>query len=184
MREPPAAFPEPSDPRARELIRTLGLAPLPGESGYIGLIGRSALQVSLEGHTLAAQSQVYYLLTREVPVNFLHRVASEDTHVLVDGGPVDYFVFHEGGRAEKVTLGRDHEAGERLAFAVPAGAAKALRLHEAAGYALMVNVLSPGWAPDRVKIGAGPEFVAWYQDRAPWATSTLLRELIGPNLQL
>lgn len=183
MPENPAAFPEPSDPRARELIRSLGLAGLPGESGYIGLIGRSALQVSLEGRTFAAQSQVYYLLTREVPVNFLHRVASDDTHVLVEGGPVDYFVFHEEGRAEKWTLGRDVLAGERLALAVPAGAAKALRLRAGAGYALMVNVLSPAWTPDRVKIGAGPEFVEGYQHRAPWATPTLLWELIGPNLR-
>ena len=127
---------------------------------------------------------MYYLLTREVPVNFLHRVASDDTHVLVEGGPVDYFVFHEGGRAEKVTLGRDHEAGERLVVAVPAGAAKALRLHGREPATPSWSTCSrPAWTPDRVKLGAGPEFVAWYQDRAPWATPQLLRELIGPNLR-
>jgi predicted cupin superfamily sugar epimerase len=177
------ALPEPSDPRARELIRCLGLAGLPGESGYIGFIGRSSLPVLVEGRTLAAQSQVYYLLTREVPVNFLHRVASDDTHVLVEGGPVDYFVFPEEGPAERVTLGRDHAAGERLVLAVPAGAAKALKLREGAAYALMVNVLSPAWTEDRVTIGAGPEFVQRHERSAPWATPALLRELIGPNFR-
>jgi hypothetical protein len=45
----------------------------------------------------------------------------------------------------------------------------------------MANVLSPEWTPDRVKIGAGPEFIRRYRATAPWATDAFLRELIGPN---
>jgi hypothetical protein len=66
--------------------------------------------------------------------------------------------------------------------AVPAGCFKALRLRADAGYALMANVLSPAWTPDRVQIGAGPEFVERYRGQASWATDTFLRELVGPNL--
>jgi predicted cupin superfamily sugar epimerase len=177
-----ADVPEPSDPRARELIAGLGLDLLPGESGYLGLIGRSALEVAQEGRVFAAQSRVYYLLTRELSINYLHRVASEDTHVLVEGGPVDYFVFTPEGRAERYRLGRDVAAGDRPVVAVPAGCFKALRLRADAGYALMANVLSPAWTPDRVQIGAGPEFVERYRGQASWATDTFLRELVGPNL--
>jgi len=177
-----AELPSPSESRARALIADLKLSYLAGESGYFGLIGRSAQTVSVEGRTLAAQSQIYYLLTRELPVNYLHWLASADTHILIEGGPVDYFIFHPDKRAEKVTLGRDHAAGQRMVVAIPAGCHKALRLHPAAGYALMANVLSPEWTPDRVKIGAGPEFVARYRGAAPWVTESLLLELIGPNL--
>lgn len=174
-------LPPPSDARARELIAALKLEFLPGESGYFGVIGRSAQTVTAGGRTLAAQSQIHHLLTRELPVNYLHWLASDDTHVLLEGGPVDYFVFHPDGRAERFTLGRDLAAGQRLVLAVPGGCWKALRLHPGAGYALMANVLSPEWTPDRVKIGAGPEWIARFRGAAPWADAAFLRGLVGAN---
>src|SRR5689334_9355994 len=99
------AQPVPSDARARDLIRALRLEVLPKESGYLGIIGRSAQTVAVDGRTLAVQSQNYYMLTRDRPVNYLHWLAPDDTHILIEGGPVDYFIFHPDGRAEKVTLG-------------------------------------------------------------------------------
>jgi uncharacterized protein len=170
-----------SDARARELIRTLKLTVLPKESGYLGIIGRSEHMVTVDGRALAVQSQNYYMLTRELPINYLHWLAPDDTHILIEGGPVDYFIFHPDGRAEKVTLGMDIAAGQRPVVAVPGGCWKALRLRTGAGYALMVNTLSPEFTSDRVKIGAGPEWVKRYTNSAPWATPQALRELIGPN---
>src|ERR1700692_3586110 len=123
-----AAGPVGSDERARELIRVLKLSILPKESGYLGLIGESAQKVDVNGRHLAVQSQVYYMLTRERPVNYLHWLAPDDTHILIEGGPVDYFIFHPDGRAEKVTLGMDLAAGQRPVVAVPGGCWKALRL--------------------------------------------------------
>jgi predicted cupin superfamily sugar epimerase len=175
--------PAPADAHTRELITRLQLQYLPGESGYFGLLGRSTQTVTADGRTLAAQSRIYYLLTAEQPVNYLHWLASDDTHVLLEGGPVDYFIFHPDGRAEQVTLGRDAAAGQQLVVAIPGGCWKALRLHPGASHALLANILSPEWTPDRVKLGAGEDFLARYSGRAPWATETTLRELIGPNFQ-
>ena len=110
---------------------------LPGESGYLGIIGKSAQVVSVDGHSLAVQSQNYYMLTRERPINYLHWLASDDTHILIEGGPVDYFIFHPDGRAEKLTLGMDLATGERPVIAVPGGCWKALRLRD--GAALCVD---------------------------------------------
>jgi predicted cupin superfamily sugar epimerase len=59
----------------------------------------------VNGHTLKVQSQVYYMLTRDRPINYLHWLASDDTHILIEGGPVDYFIFHPDGHAEKMVLG-------------------------------------------------------------------------------
>jgi predicted cupin superfamily sugar epimerase len=170
-----------SDARAREIIQTLHLTVLPKESGYLGIIGRSAQTVTVEGRALAVQSQNYYMLTRDRPINFLHRLVPDDTHILIEGGPVDYFIFHPDGRAEKVTLGLDLAAGQRPVVAVPGGCWKALRLHDGAGYALIANALSPEFTPDRVKIGAGPDWVKRFTYSAPWATPKALRELVGPN---
>jgi uncharacterized protein len=169
------------DARAKELIRLLQLKLLPGESGYLGIIGKSAQVAVVDGHSLAVQSQNYYMLTRGQPINYLHWLASDDTHILIEGGPVDYFIFHPGGRAEKLTLGMDLAAGERPVIAVPGGCWKALRLRDGAGYALMANTLSPEFTPDRVRIGEGSAWLKRYTGKAPWASEKMLRELIGPN---
>jgi predicted cupin superfamily sugar epimerase len=175
------AVPSSQDARARELIESLHMKVLPGESGYLALIGDSAQKAQFDGHSLKIQSQVYYMLTRDRPINYLHWLASDDTHVLIEGGPVDYFIFHPDGRAEKVTLGRDIAAGQRPVVAVPGGCWKALRLHPGASYALMANALSPEFTSNRVKIGAGQQWVDRYAGAASWASSQDLRNLIGPN---
>jgi predicted cupin superfamily sugar epimerase len=167
--------------RAQELIRALHLSVLPKESGYLGIIGVSAQRVTLDSRSLAVQSQNYYMLTRDLPINYLHWLAPDDTHILIEGGPVDYFIFHPDGRAEKFTLGMDLATGQRPVIAVPGGCWKALRLHPGASYALMANTLSPEFTPDRVKIGADPAWLQRYTNSAPWATPSRLRELIGPN---
>jgi uncharacterized protein len=167
--------------RARELIRLLQLKLLPGESGYLGIIGKSAQVTFVDGHPLAVQSQNYYMLTAERPIDYLHWLASDDTHILIEGGPVDYFIFHPGGRAEKLTLGMNLAAGERPVIAVPGGCWKALRLRDGAGYALMANTLSPEFTPDRVRIGEGSAWLKRYTGKAPWASEKMLRNLIGPN---
>jgi uncharacterized protein len=169
------------DARAQELIRLLKLEVLPKEAGYLGIIGKSAQVVTVKGRPLAVQSQNYYMLTREQPINYLHWLASDDTHILIEGGPVDYFIFHPDGRAEKLTLGMDLAHGERPVIAVPGGCWKALRLRDGASYALMANTLSPEFTPDRVRIGEGPVWLKRYEGKAPWANETMLRRLIGPN---
>jgi hypothetical protein len=175
------AVPVGSEARSQQLIRELKLEVLPKESGYLGIIGKSAQTVTVDGRTLAVQSQNYYMLTSDRPINYLHWLVPDDTHILIEGGPVDYYIFHPDGHVEKVTLGLDLAAGERPVVAVPGGCWKALRLREGAKYALMANALSPEFTPDRVKIGAGAEWVKRYAGAAPWATPERLREMLGPN---
>jgi len=176
-----ASSPSELDGRVVELIRTLHLSVLPKESGYLGLIGTSLQNAEIDGRSLAVQSQVYYMLTAHHPINYLHWLASDDTHILIEGGPVDYFIFHPDGGVKKFTLGRDISKGERPVVAVPGGCWKALRLHPGARYALMANALSPEWTPDRVRIGGDSAWIKRFSGAAPWATPENLRSLIGPN---
>ena len=178
-----AGAPQGTDARADEIIATLHLSVLPKESGYLGLIGESAQKLAIDGRQLAVQSQVYYMLTRDRPTNYLHWLESDDTHILIEGGPVDYFIFHPDGHAERITLGRDVAHGERPLVAVPGGCWKALRLHPGASYALMANALSPAWTPDRVHIGEGTSWVKRFSGAATWATPENLRAMIGPNFK-
>jgi predicted cupin superfamily sugar epimerase len=85
------------------------------------------------------------------------------------------------GQTEKVTLGMDLAGGERPVVAVPGGCRKAIRLRDGARYALMANTLSPEFTPDRVRIGEGAVWLKRFKGKTPWASETMLRELIGPN---
>lgn len=181
VRVPYAAEPIGSQARAQELIRLLQLKVLPKESGYLGIIGVSEQHFAVDGRQLAVQSQNYYMLTEELPVNYLHWLQPDDTHILIEGGPVDYYIFHPDGHVEMVTLGMDLAHGERPVVAVPGGCWKALKLHKGTKYALMANALAPEFTPDRVRIGEGADWVKRFADAAPWATAEFLRELIGPN---
>src|SRR5450432_1199502 len=163
----PRPAPEGSAARARELIAQLHLSVLPRESGYLGLIGQSAQIVPVHGRQLAVQSQIYYMLTTDRPINYLHWLAPDDTHILIEGGPVDYFIFHGDGKVEMFVLGRNIAAGERPVVAVPGGCWKALRLHDGANYGLMANALSPEFTPDRVRIGEGEAWVKRFAGAAP-----------------
>ena len=170
-----------SEKRGRELIENLKLKVLPRESGYLGIVGVSAQKTTVDGRTLAVQSQNYYMLTEQLPINYLHWLAPDDTHILIEGGPVDYYIFHPDGRVETQTLGMNLAHGERPIIAVPGGCWKALKLRRGAKYALMANTLSPEFTPDRVRIGEGSAWVKRFTGTAPWATSEFLRTMIGPN---
>ena len=183
LRKAPAQTPKRAsgETRAQTLIRVLDLRPLPGESGYLGLIGASAQNLVTDGRNLPVQSQVYYLLTEDLPINYLHWLASDDTHVLIEGGPVDYSIFCTGKPAARLTLGLDLAAGQRPVIAVPGGCWKALELRPGVHYALMANALSPAFTPDRVRIGEGDSWIRRFAGTASWATPGKLRALIGPN---
>ena len=184
MATPPAFHLVNISPRARSLISTLNLSYLPHESGYIGLLGASPHTVTTSsGIKLAAQSHNYYMLTSVLDINYLHWLESDDVHVLVEGGPVEYFVFYPDDRVERKVLGRDFEKGQTAVVAVPGGCWKALRLCEGVDFALMANVLCPEFTVDRVRIGAGADWLERYQGKADWATEEFLRQLIEPNWQ-
>ena len=58
------------------------------------------------GAVVSAESNDY-TLTSDLPINYLHWLAPDDTRILIEGGRVDYFIFHADGHAERMTLGTD-----------------------------------------------------------------------------
>src|SRR5260370_8135401 len=87
---PGAPAPEGSAARAHQLIEQLHLSVLPRESGYLGLIGQSAQTVLLHGRALAVQSQAYYMLTLDRPINYPHSLHPHDPHILIASLPSAY----------------------------------------------------------------------------------------------
>ncbi len=112
----------------------------PKNQAILGIIGVSQQKVNVvAGARSPCRCQNYYMLTRDRPINYLHWLAPDDTHIPIEGGPVDYFIFYPDGHAEKVTLGMNLAAGERPVVAVPGGCWKALRLHDGASLAALMG---------------------------------------------
>ncbi len=173
----------PEDPEC--IAKELGLTFLPEESGLYSHIGRSRIMVTEAGNDrpLAANNSIYYLLTPRYPVDYLHWLPSDDTHILCQGGPVDYYTFGPDGEINHQVLGSDIKSGQQFVILIHGNSWKALKLHPDCPYALMATVVTPEWTPDRIKIGAGKAFLDQYTGRADWATEEFLRELIGPNFK-
>jgi uncharacterized protein len=167
--------------RPQQLIETLQMHYLQGESGYFALRSSSEFSATFDGAQRPIHSSIYYLLTADKPVNYLHWLASEDIHILVEGGPLTYYIFHESGTVEKVRLGTVVTYGEVPVVTVPARSYKAIVLDKNASHGLMVNVLTPAWSADRVKIGADKTFIETFQNKAEWATPDFLRSLMPSN---
>jgi hypothetical protein len=106
---------------------------------------------------------------------------SDDYQVLIEGGPADYYLFYQDGSTEKITMGRDLAAGNRMIVPAPGGTAKAIILHDEAEYVLMGSILSPAWSPHRARIGGDQAFVDKYRGSSDWADEDFIKILIGPN---
>ncbi|MFC6645780.1 cupin domain-containing protein [Granulicella cerasi] len=169
--------------RAEQIIQALDLRPQTREGGLRGVIGRTMPETLIDGKAMAVQSRNYDMLTSALPIRYLHRLESEETHILVEGGPVEVFVICPSGRTERDVMGRDYGPVEDAVVPVPAGCWQAAKLLPGAEFALMVSTQAPEWRSDHLHIGAGPEWIRHHERKGTWATPELLRELIGPNWQ-
>ncbi|GAA4933519.1 cupin domain-containing protein [Streptomyces coeruleoprunus] len=124
----------------RDWKRQLGLEPHP-EGGYFQRIYTSPRTTTTPAGPRPVASSIHYLLTREEPRGRLHRNRSDILHFLIDGGPVEYVTLTPDGTLERVTL----QAGTRHFLAVPGEVWKASQLIDGAPYALVVEVVTPGF---------------------------------------
>jgi len=168
--------------RAAELITQLGLEVLEGESGWWRQLRESAVEVTLlDGRRLPASNTIHFLLSPDRPVNIWHRLGSDDSHVLVEGGPVEYITLPTTGWARSEILGRDITAAQSPVIVIPAGVWTALRLVDPRGYAWIVSTVTPAWTPDRAQVGLSEEARRRWASVLPWLTSELLDDLDNPE---
>ncbi|MEY9849252.1 cupin domain-containing protein [Streptacidiphilus sp. MAP5-3] len=127
--------------RAEELVESLGLEPHP-EGGYYRRIYTSPHPHPTPGGTRPTATSIYYLMTDRQPDGRLHRNRSDILHFFLEGDPVEYHTVDADGRLRVQTLGGG--AGVRHLL-VPGGWWKASRLPEGARYALVAEVVTPGF---------------------------------------
>ena len=153
--------------RARFLIEQLGLVPHPERGHYVETY-RSPLAVGGIPHAgpRAASTAIYFLVTREQPTTYLHRLVSDEIFHLYEGGPLDVLLLREGGAGEVRRLGGDVAAGERPQLVIPAGTWFAVELDGRASHCLFGCTVAPGFDFADFELAAGPELAARFPAHA------------------
>ena len=152
-----------------EIIKKLGLVPLPEEGGFYFESFRSNIEVSLDlnGNGIKeirkASTCIYYLITPE-DYSALHKVKSDETFHFYMGDPVEMFQIDEYG-ARKVLIGSDILNGETPQVIVPAGMWQGTRLKEGGKFALMGTTVSPGFEFIDFELASREEMLKRFPDQ-------------------
>jgi len=130
---------------ARELIDYLNLEPHP-EGGFFKRTYDSALETAVgplypERKLLSC---IYYLLTCDSPVGYLHENRSDIVHFFQLGSPITYTLISPQGEISQTTLGPNIELGQQLQLVVPSGWWKASEL-TSGEFGLISEAVSPGF---------------------------------------
>jgi len=127
-----------------DIIRQLKLEPHPREGGWFRRTYTSHLTTETPNCKRQLATAIYYLLTREQPVGFLHRNKSNIVHCYHLGAPIRYSVINNESKIETTILGPDINAGQVPQLLVQGGLWKATQLLEGE-FALITEVVAPGF---------------------------------------
>ncbi len=152
--------------RAKQLIETLGMQAHP-ERGFYVETYRAGLTVDglPHGAPRAASTAIYFLVTREQPTTYLHRLVSDELFHLYEGGPLDVLLLGDGA-GEVRRLGTDVAAGERPQLVIPAGTWFAVELAAGAAHCLFGCTVAPGFDFADFTLAEGPELATRYPAHA------------------
>jgi predicted cupin superfamily sugar epimerase len=160
---------------AEDIIRALGMKPLPREGGYFTESYRSpeVLPDNALPHHFGGQrplaTAIYYLLTPDT-FSAMHRLRSDEIFHFYLGDPVEMLLLHPDGGVKKVTLGPDILHGMRAQVVVPRNVWQGSRLVGSGRFALMGTTVSPGFHPEDYEHGDRNALIRSY----PVARETIL----------
>lgn len=154
---------------ADDVIRELGLEPLPGEGGYFrqtwvsgDRLGAGALAPRY-GREKPAGTAIYYLVTDAADgFSAMHRLPTDEVYHFYLGDPVEQLLLHPDGEAQVVVLGQDLGAGQRVQHVAPAGAWQGTRLVPGGRWALLGTTMAPGFDASDYEAGSRDVLIATY----------------------
>jgi len=163
---------------AEEVVRLLGLVPLPGEGGWYAETGRSVHRLPAaalpDGYRSprASYTAIYYLLDA-ASASALHRLPGDEVWHFYRGDPVELLVVPASGEPRLHRLGPDLARGERPQVTVPGGAWQGARLAPGGAWALLGTTMAPGFEFDDWEAGdpealavRSPRVSAWLRSRS------------------
>ena len=128
----------------KEIIKTLSLEPHPSEGGFFKRTYTSEIEAPCPVGTRKTLSSIYYMLTDDSPIGYLHKNQSDIIHYFHSGSAISYIIIHPDGRLETQTLGNDLSQGQTPQLTVKGGCWKASKLNEGE-YGLLSEAVSPGF---------------------------------------
>ena len=151
---------------AEEVRALLGLE-ANATCGFVRETWRSALSVApgglpapfAEGRPLG--SALYFLVTPAAPVK-LHRIRNDQLYHYYLGDPLEVLLLRENGAAERVVVGPDLRAGQRVQLLIPGSTFHTARLAGARGWFLGASTEWPEVAPADVELGDAEALAARY----------------------
>lgn len=135
---------------AEEIIKLLGMKPLPDEGGFYVETYRAADRISKEalGAKYAGQrslaTAILYLLTPET-FSALHRLKSDEVFHFYLGDPITMLRLHPDGSSKVITLGSDIFNDQQIQVTVPAGTWQGAFLNRGGRFSLMGCTVAPGF---------------------------------------
>jgi predicted cupin superfamily sugar epimerase len=158
---------------ARAIVELLNLEPLPVEGGHFSqtwiadeTIAAGALPARY-GRAKLAGTAIYYLLTDERDsFSAFHRLPTDEVYHFYLGDPVEQWLLRDGGRVERVVLGPDLAAGQRVQHVAPRGVWQGSRLVPGGRFALLGTTMAPGFDPLDYEGGTREALLATCPDAA------------------
>ncbi len=89
-------------------------------------------------------TSIYYLLSDDSPIGYLHKNRSDIIHYFHSGSPLTYHIIHPEGKVERFVMGKDLAAGQKLQLIVKGGCWKATEL-TTGEYGLVSEAVCPGF---------------------------------------
>jgi predicted cupin superfamily sugar epimerase len=97
----------------------------------------------------------------------MHRLATDELWFFHMGDPLDMLMLHPDGRSERLTLGHDLAAGQKVQHLVPTATWQGSTSRPTAGgvgYSLVSCVMVPGFAWQDFELGEREALQARYPD--------------------
>ncbi len=155
-----------------EIIKMLDLQLHPEEGGYFKRTYES-ISTQVNGKEYPLATSIYYLLTIDQPIGFLHRNKSDILHFYHAGAPMVYTLVSEDQTIETKVLGPDISQGHLPQLFVKGGIWKTSTFDQAlSSFSLISEVVVPGFCFEDNELATdslfSKKFVAIYDQIVRW----------------
>lgn len=144
---------------AEEIIKAMGLEPLPEEGGYYRETYRSdyganqARMFGVDADSNRDLSTAIYYLVHTGSFSAIHRIKADEVFHFYAGDPIEMLQIDEEGNKKIITMGSDVLAGQEPQVVVPRNDWQALRLVEGGSWALLGTTVAPGFEFEDFEVG-------------------------------
>ncbi len=147
----------------QQIIKILSLEPHPSEGGYFKRTYTSEIETSCPAGTRKTLSSIYYMLSDDNPIGYLHKNKSDIIHYFHSGSPICYWIIHPDGQLEKQILGNDVSQCHQPQLTVEGGCWKASELLDGE-YGLISEAVTPSFEYEDMELAEAPNINRLFPD--------------------